>query len=104
MQTWRTKFYITQESAEITTRDIFVKRSIFQSEILSPLWFCLALKPLSSLLNKSTRGFQIKQGKKSLNKLSPLLYVDDLKLYAGNEEDLKKIKVTKNFSIENVKK
>ena len=35
------------------------KRGIFQSDSLSLLWFCLALIPLSTLLEDSGLGFRL---------------------------------------------
>ena len=45
--------------------------------------FCMALNPLSALLDKSTYGYRFKSGT-TIN----LLYMDDIKLYAKNEQDI----------------
>ncbi|KAJ0183997.1 hypothetical protein K1T71_000420 [Dendrolimus kikuchii] len=66
--------------------EINIERGIFQGDSLSPLWFCLALNPLSTLLE----GGEI---------VSHLLYMDDLKLFASNEPDLiELLKTIERFS------
>ncbi|XP_045770460.1 uncharacterized protein LOC123870988 [Maniola jurtina] len=80
------------ESAE----PIRIKRGIFQGDSLSPLWFCLALNPLSTLLKDSGLGYRLRKGGEVI---SHLLYMDDLKLYASKRTDLVKLlKITQNFS------
>ena len=59
-----------------------IKSGIYQGDSLSPLVFCLALAPLSSLLNKSGYGYNIPQGT-----ISHLFYMDYLKTYAKNEDE-----------------
>ena len=52
--------------------------------IKSPLLFCMALNPLSALLDKSTYGYRFKSG----TTINHPLYMDDIKLYAMNEQDI----------------
>ncbi|XP_045541510.1 uncharacterized protein LOC123723010 [Papilio machaon] len=67
-----------------------------QGDSLSPLWFCLALNPLSTLLNESRLGFQLRRGGAVI---SHLLYMDDLKLFASKKTDLVELlKITEKFS------
>ena len=66
----------------MTSRPIEIKNSIYQGASLSPLIFCLALAPLSSLLNKSDYGYNTPHGK-----ISHLFYMDDLKTYAKNDDE-----------------
>ena len=44
----------------------------------------MALNPLSALLGKSTYGYKFKSG----TTLNHLLYIDDIRLYAKNEQDI----------------
>jgi hypothetical protein len=39
---------------------IQIKRGIYQGDSLSPLWFCLAINPLTNLLNSTGYGFNIR--------------------------------------------
>ena len=83
------------ESSELT-EPIGIRRGIFQGDSLSPLWFCLALNPLSTLLMDSKLGFRLRRGGELI---SHLLYMDDLKLYASKRSDLVSLlKITQNFS------
>ncbi|KAJ0182259.1 hypothetical protein K1T71_001628 [Dendrolimus kikuchii] len=75
---------------------INIERGIFQGDSLSPLWFCLALNPLSTLLESSKLGYRFRRGGEIM---SHLLYMDDLKLFASNEPDLiELLKTTERFS------
>lgn len=76
---------------------IKIHRGIFQGDSLSPTWFCLALNPLSKLLESSTMGYKIE--KDDSFKLNHLLYMDDLKLFAKSKRHLQSlITTTKIFS------
>ncbi|KAM3959727.1 uncharacterized protein ACR2FA_006251 [Aphomia sociella] len=73
-----------------------IKRGIFQGDSLSPLWFCLALNPLSTLLRDSGLGYRLRRGGEVV---SHLLYMDDLKLFASKRQDLTKLlEITQDFS------
>ena len=63
--------------------EVNVKRGIFQGGSLSPLLLVLSMVPLSLILKKVNACY--KWGKKEY-KLNHLLFMDDLKLYAKNEE------------------
>ncbi|XP_022814502.1 uncharacterized protein LOC111348202 [Spodoptera litura] len=75
---------------------IRIERGIFQGDSLSPLWFCLALNPLSTLLEGSGLGYRLRRGGQII---SHLLYMDDLKLFAPNNLHLMRLlNVTETFS------
>ena len=80
MRCWKTTLHLNHAEGSMTSRPINIKSGIFQGDSLSPLLFCLALAPLSSLLNASTYGYEA-QGKT----ISHLFYMDDLKTYAKSE-------------------
>ena len=57
--------------------------------------FSIALNPLSALLNKSASGYRFKGG----TTINHLLYMDDIKLYARNEQNIDSlIHLTRVFS------
>ena len=61
---------------------------------VTPL-FCIALNPLSALLDKSAYGYRFKGG----TTINHLLYMDNNKLYAKNEQDIDSlIHLTRVFS------
>ncbi|CAD7002869.1 unnamed protein product [Ceratitis capitata] len=99
MSSWEVTLNLSHKNGLIKTAPIPIKRGIFQGDALSPLWFCLALNPLSSILNETNYGFNIKGSRASQHKLSHLLYIDDIKLYASSERQLKTLlELTEDFS------
>lgn len=81
MVKWKTRLKIPN----VSTNLIPINRGVFQGDSLSPLWFCLALNPLSTLLNDTNYGFEIKQDAEPV-KVSHLLYMDDIKAYASTNK------------------
>ena len=80
--------------ANIMTNPISIKNGIFQGDSLSPLIFCLALAPLSNLLNNTGMGYNVYN-----ERVNHLFYMDDLKLYAKNDEQLEGLlQIVKMFS------
>lgn len=97
MKTWRTQLVVNTAESSFKTAEIKVKRGIFQGDTLSPLWFCLALNPLSQLLRNQIYGYTVHKARNI--KINHRLYIDDLKLYAANEEQLKKqLRIVASFS------
>ena len=74
---WRTRIRLQHKNGVIETEEIFFLQGIFQGDSLSPLIFCLALVPLSSCLQRAGVGYVIRR-----HRVSHLLYMDDLKVYA----------------------
>ena len=68
------------------SQPIQIRRGIFQGDSLSPLLFCIALIPLTNELNRADCGYQVHGTER---KISHLLYMDDLKLLARNENELR---------------
>ena len=66
-------------------REVDIKRGIFQGDSLSPLVFVLALIPLSLILRKAKTAYEFSGSKE---KISHLLFMDDLKLYSRSEKEL----------------
>ena len=91
---WRTTLQLNHTQGVLATRTIDIKSGIFQGDSLSPLLFCVALAPLSFLLNRSPYGYKI--GKETINHL---FYMDDLKTYAKNDKEQENIlTIVKAFS------
>lgn len=89
MTKWTTSLHVNISNKFFTTPGIDIKRGLFQGDSLSPLWFCLALNPLSNALNNTKYGFRMKSSPTNSFTLSHLLYIDDIKIYASNEQHLK---------------
>ena len=77
------KLSLTSNGEDLGTVD--VKRGIFQGDSLSPLLFVLSMIPLSLVLRKVNSCYE--WGKKEY-KLNHLLFMDDLKLFGKNEEQI----------------
>lgn len=98
MKQWKTSLFYTKGSKQIQTKEICIRKGIYQGDSLSPLWFCLSLNPLSSILNDTKHGFQIK-GLTENYTINHLLYMDDIKLYAKSRTQLHQLlEITANFS------
>ena len=65
--------------------DVQIKGGIFQGDSLSPILFVLALIPLSIILNKAKEGYSLGKDRAKLNHL---LFMDDLKLYGKDKDQL----------------
>ena len=63
-----------------------IQRGIFQGDASSPLLFITAMMPLNHILRKCTAGYKLT---KSQEKINHLMYMDDIKLFAKNEKELK---------------
>ncbi|XP_074000237.1 uncharacterized protein [Rhodnius prolixus] len=57
MGSWRTHIVMPASEEVTRTEMIQIKRGIFQGDALSPLWFVLAINPLSALLESSGYGY-----------------------------------------------
>ena len=63
--------------------DININSGIFQGDSLSLILFCVALIILSKLLNSTGYGYKVYD-----NIINHLFYMDDLKLFAKNDQHL----------------
>ena len=74
--------------------EVEIKRGIFQGDFLSPLVFVLALIPLSLILRKAKAAYEFSESKE---KISHLLFMDDLKLYSRSEKGLDSVQTVRVF-------
>jgi hypothetical protein len=83
----------------IKTKEIKINRGIFQGDSLGALWFCMALNLLSNTLNQPKYGYQIDKQHNNKVTLNHLLYMDNIKLFASNNQQLWSIlQITETFS------
>jgi len=78
MKKWTTTLQVKMENHRIISNLFRIQRGIYQGDSLSPLWFCLALNPLSYLLNRTNYGFGIHSGNQEMQWLNHLN--DELKM------------------------
>ena len=83
MTKWQTRLLLSHNNGTLKSDPVKIKRGIFQGDSLSPLLFCLALIPLSNELNSTGYGFKIFD-----RTINNLFYIDDLELFAKNDQDL----------------
>ena len=62
-----------------------IRRGTFQGDSLSPLVFVLLMIPLKLVLRQAKTSYELKIGGKKINHL---LFMDDLKLFAKNEDQI----------------
>ena len=79
-----------------TLGEVDIRRGIFQGDTLSPLLFVVAMIPLTLILRKEEMGYDFGASGKKINHL---LFMDDLKLFGKNREDVEKLcEVVHKFS------
>lgn len=94
MGMWETNLFLSHSNGILSSPGMKIKCGIFQGDSLSPLLFCMALMPLSKLLNQTGYGYKIFD-----RRINHLFYMDDLKLYASNDNELEGLlKTVKAFS------
>ena len=84
MTKWKTNLLLNGENLGTVS----IRKGIFQGDSLSPLLFTIAMIPLTKILQASKQGYEFS---KQSAKISHLLYMDDLKLYAKSEKELKSL-------------
>ena len=91
---WKTNLYVHHSQGSTICENIKIKCGIFQGNSLSPLFFCLALVPLSYELNNTRFVYNIYR-----EKINHLFYKDDLKLHGKSDYELDRLlKTVKTFS------
>jgi hypothetical protein len=68
--------------------NIPIRRGIFQGDSLSPLLFIMTLFPLSHVLLDKLPGYRLCN---SEHRINHLVYVDDIKLFAKSQDQLKQL-------------
>ena len=65
--------------------NVKIKHGILQGDSVSPLLFALVMIPLILVLGQTKVSYEVKKGGKKINHL---LFIDDLKLFAKNEDQI----------------
>ena len=85
---WSTNVHLRTNDKTIKAKTIKYLRGIFQGDSLSVLLFILCVNPLSFMLNRLT-GYKMSPNGKRTTNITNLFFVDDLKLYATNLNQMK---------------
>ena len=81
--------------------NVKIKCGIFQGDSLSPLLFLLVMIPLTLVLRQTKASYKLKKRGKKINHL---LIMDDLKLFAKNEDKTDNLVNTVRIFLEDIKK
>ena len=94
MRMWKTPLVLNTVENTLNAGDININSGIFQGDSLSPILFCVTLVPHSKLLNNTGYDYKIYD-----NTTNHLFYMDDLKLFAKNDQQLQGLlNIVKQFS------
>ena len=88
MNNWCT--VLNSDGKNLGNVKIAIATGILQGDSLSPLFFVLVMTPLTILLSKEKFGYRFTKDT-SGNILNHLLFMDGLKLYARNQEELERL-------------
>ena len=89
MKMWTTKVLLNTDNGQVETEIIKLQNGILQGDLLSLILSILSVNPISFLLQKCdgyTMGTQLHRD----TILTPLFFVDDLKLFSNNMNTAKK--------------
>ena len=93
MRMWKTTLVFKTVENTLNAGDININNGIFQGDSISPILFCVTLIPPRKL-NNTGYGYKIYD-----NTINHLFYMDDLKLFAKNDQQLQGlINIVKQFS------
>ena len=81
MNHWKT----TLTASGTTLSEVNIRRGIFQGDSLSPLLFIVSMIPMTMILRKTGKGYQL--GRQGLV-INHLMFMDDIKIYGKNVKDL----------------
>ena len=84
MKSWNTELTVNGQQIG----QVRIRRGIFQGDSLSPLLFIVAMIPLTINLRDTGLGYQTS---KQAQRISHLLYMDDLKLYGKTSAELQSL-------------
>ena len=93
MKLWKTTLILRQASGTLKSRPIQIRTGTHQGDSISPLLLCHVLAPLSKLLNNTRYGYKPQNGK-----LNHLFFMDDLKTFAKDNQQMNLLTIVKTFS------
>jgi len=96
MKKWNTEL----NAGQTRLGNVKIKRGIFQGDSLSPLLFVLTMIPLTLLLRKINIFYEVK---KKGERINHLLFMDDLKLFAKDKDQIDSLVNTVRIFSEDIK-
>ncbi|KAK5970654.1 reverse transcriptase [Trichostrongylus colubriformis] len=90
------RYYGYQDGKAVRSVPLEIRNGLMQGDTLSPLLFCLAIAPISGWLRSNIEPYKTRTGSDARSEgsleVSHIFYMDDLKVYTTNWEDLVKAK------------
>ena len=96
MKNWNTEL----NAGQTRLGNVKIKRGIFQGDSLSPLLFVLAMIPMTLVLRKTNIFYELK---KKGERINHLLFMDDLKLFAKDKDQIDSLVNTVRVFSEDIK-
>ena len=96
MKQWNTEPTARNQRLE----NVKIRRGIFQGDGLSPLLFVLVKIPLTLVLRQTKTFYELRKGGKKINHL---LFMDNLKLFTKNEDQIDSLVNTVRILSEDIK-
>ena len=96
MKYWNTEL----NSGQSRLRNVKIKRGIFQGNSLSPLLFVMTMIPLTLMLRKTNIFYEVR---KKGQRINHLLFMDDLKLFAKNVDQIDSLENTVKLFSDDIK-
>ena len=96
MKHWNTELNASQSRLG----NVKIKRGIFQGDGLSPLLFVMTMIPLTLVLRKTNIFYEVR---KKGERINHLLFMDDLKLFAKNVDQIDSLVNTVRIFSEDIK-
>ena len=94
MHMWKTTLVLNTWENTLNPGDTNINSGIFQRDSVSPVLLCVTLITLSKLINNTRYSYKIYD-----NTLNYLFHMDDLKLFANNDQQLQGLlNILKQFS------
>ena len=80
--------------------NVKIRHGIFQGDSVSPILFVLMMIPLTLVLRHTKTSYELKKGGQKINHL---LFMDDLKLFVKNEDQIDSLVNTARIISEDIK-
>lgn len=89
MSKWSVRYEVRTDRGIAKSSPMRIRNGVLQGDSLSPMLFCLAIAPISHFLEQAVLGYELRAKVGEDRKfIRHLFYVDDLKIYARDMDDL----------------
>jgi len=85
MPIWHTEIHLPYNDGYISIDNINIERGVFRGDSLSLFLFYMCLVPIMNILKRANIGYKL-----TSTFTSHLLYIDNLKIYSKNAEEIER--------------